>query len=156
MKSKFKSIGHSKSKTPSPSPPTSRSHSKCPNPKQEVVKKPLESTTMISKKSNQSSSIETPEVHSLIHKLQGISISQEESELSQATVSSQFPSSQRLTRAQSEKFGILPFEFPLPNRKRAKKTQSESHYEVLSSSPQTSSFILDFITIRRCHWDFIQ
>ena len=88
MVSEFKLIGHSKSKISLPSPPTSRSHSKSPNPKWEVVKNPLYSTTMISNKWDQSSSIETPEVQSLIHELQGILISQEESELSQASVSS--------------------------------------------------------------------
>ena len=72
MASKFKSIGHSKSKTPSPSPPTYQSHFKSPNPKQRVVKKTLEPTTVISKKLDQSSSIETPKVQSLIHKLKGI------------------------------------------------------------------------------------
>ena len=85
-------------------------------------------------KSDQSSSIETSKVQSLIHKLQGISLSQEESELSQASVSSQFPSSQRLTRSHSEKFGIPPFEFPLPNpQRKTKKTQSGGHSEILSS-----------------------
>lgn len=88
MARKFKSVIHSKSKTPSSTPPTSRSHSKSPNPRREVVKKYLESTTKVQNKSDKYSSIETLEVQSLIHKLQGISISQEESNLSQASVTS--------------------------------------------------------------------
>lgn len=82
MERKYKSESHSKSKNPSPSPPTSRSHSKSPNPRYEVAKKYLQSTSIFPRKIDQPSSIETPEVQSLIHKLQGISLSQEESKLS--------------------------------------------------------------------------
>lgn len=104
MASKSKLTCHSKSKTPSPSPPTSRLYSKSPNSKREVVKTTTELTAKIPKKPNHSCSTEAPEVQSLIHKLQGISISQEESELSQDSVTSQFTPSQQLTRAQREKF----------------------------------------------------
>lgn len=75
---KFKSESHSNSKTPSPSPLTSRLNSKSPNPKREVVKKDLQSISVSRRKPYQPSSVETPEVLSLIHKLQGISLSQEE------------------------------------------------------------------------------
>lgn len=90
MAIKSKSIGHSKSKTPSPSPPTSQKHSKSPNPKREVAKKITEPIAEIPKKPDHSPFTEAPEVHYLIHKLQGISLSQEESELSQDSVTSQF------------------------------------------------------------------
>ena len=94
MESKSKSTGHSKSKTPSPSPPTSRSHAKSLDPKREVAKKTTKPTAEIPKKPDHSSSTEAPEIQSLIHKLQGISLSQEESELSQDSVTSQFTRSQ--------------------------------------------------------------
>lgn len=77
---------------------------------------------------------EAPEVQSLIHKLQGISISQEESELSQRSVTSQYIPSQPLTREKSENIGIPPVELPLPSQKRARKTPSEFDSEILSSS----------------------
>lgn len=82
--------------------------------------------------------IETLEVQYLIHKIEGISLSQEESELSQANISSYFLSSQRLTRLHSEKFGLHPFEFLLsPPRRKTKKFDSETHSEIISPSPQT-------------------
>ena len=81
MASKSKSIGHSKSKTPSPSPPTSPLYSKSPISKREVEKKNKTPTTE-TPKIPYNSSLEPPKVQSLIHKLQGFSISQEESELS--------------------------------------------------------------------------
>ena len=49
-----------------------------------------------------------------------MSLSQEESELSQDSDTSQFTASQRLSRKQSEKLGIPLFEFPLLSRKKAK------------------------------------
>jgi len=112
MESKSKSTGHSKSKNPTPSPRTSRSHSKSAIPKRKVEKKNTEPTSEILNKPKSSSS-KPHEVQSLILKLQGISISQEESELSQGSVTSQYIPSQPLTRAQSEKLGIPPVEFPL-------------------------------------------
>jgi len=114
MVSKSKSIGHSKSKTPSPSPPTSPSHSKSHILKGEVEKK---NTTPTKETLNtpDNSSLEPPEVQSLIHKLQGFLISQEEFELFQGSVTSQYIPSQPLTRAKSEKLGIPPVELPLPS-----------------------------------------
>lgn len=133
MESKSKSESHSKIKTPSPSPPTSWSHSRSPNPKREVVKKSLKSTSLSPKKLDNPSSVETPEVQYLIYKLEGISLSQEVSESSEANISSYFPSSRRLIRIQSEKIGIPPFEFPLPPpRKKTKKSESETCSEILS------------------------
>jgi len=84
MARKFKSEIRSKSETPSPSPLTSWSHSKSPTPRHEVVKKSLEYTIVFPEKSYQHSSTKSPKVHSLIYKWQGISLSQEEYELSQA------------------------------------------------------------------------
>jgi len=139
--SKSKSTGHSNSNTPSPSPPTSRSHSKSPIPKRKVENKNPEPTTEILNKLESSSS-EPPELQSLIHRLQGISISQEESELSQGSVTSQYIPSQLLTRAQNEKLGIPPIEFPLPSCKRVKKTPLESNSKVLSSSSSIPSISL--------------
>jgi len=54
-------------------------------------------------------------------------------------VTSQYIPSQPLTRAQSEKLGIPPTEFPLPSRKRARKTPLESDSETLSSSSSIPS-----------------
>ena len=89
MVSKSKSTGHSKSKTPSPSPPTSPSHSKSPIPRREVK---MNNTTPTAKILNtlDNSSLKPPEVQSLIHKLQGFSISQQESELSHGSVTSKY------------------------------------------------------------------
>lgn len=70
----------------------------------------------------------------MIQKLQGISLSQEEFEICQDSVTSQFTPSQPLTRAQRKKFRIPLFEFPLPSQKKVKETPYESHSEVLSSS----------------------
>lgn len=68
MESKSKSIGHSKSKTTSPSPPTSHSHCKSLNPKLEVAKKNTQPSAEILNKPD-SSSFEPPEVQYLIHEL---------------------------------------------------------------------------------------
>ena len=91
MVRKTKSIAHYKSKTPSPSPPTSRSHSESPIFKQEVEK-----TTPTAENLNtpDNCSLEPHKVQSLIHKLQGFSISQEQSELSQGSVTSHLTPSQ--------------------------------------------------------------
>ena len=103
MARKSKSIAHSESKSPSPSPPTSPSHSKSPIFKREVEKK---TRTAENLNISENSSLEPPEVHSLIHKLQGFSVSQEQTKLFQGSVTSQYIPSQPLTRLQSEKLGI--------------------------------------------------
>jgi len=135
MAIKSTSSRHSKSKNPSPSPSTSRSHSKSSISKPKVEKKNTEHITEIPNKPDHSSS-DPHELQTLIHKLQGISISQEESELSQG-VTSHFTPSQRMTRAQSEKLGIPPVEFPLPSHNKARKTPTESQSKVLSSFSST-------------------
>eukprot|EP00253_Pinus_taeda_P021418 PITA_21418 len=136
MESKSTSSCHSKSKNPSPSPSTSRSHSKSSISELEVEKKNTEHNTEIPNKPDHSSSY-PPELQTLIHKLQGIYISQEESELSQGSVTSHLTPSQRLNRAQSENLGIPPVEFPLTSRKKARKTPAKSQSDVLSSSSFT-------------------
>jgi len=131
MASKSKSKYHSESKFPSTSPPTSPSHLESLNLEREVDKTIATTTNPnISEKST----IEPPEVESLIHKLQGFSISPRKSEISQGSVTSQYNPSHPLTRLQSEKFGIKPTELPLPKRKRARKSPKGSDRETLSSS----------------------
>ena len=76
MVRKSKSICHSKSRTPSPSPLTSPSHSKSLIFKQEVEKENTR-PTIENLNTPDNSSLEPPEVQTLIHKLQGFSISQE-------------------------------------------------------------------------------
>ena len=85
MASKYKSKNHSKSKLPSTSPPTSPSHSESLNLKREVEKI---TTTATNLNISDRSTIEPPEVESLIHKLQGFSISPQKSKLSQDNVTS--------------------------------------------------------------------
>lgn len=68
------------------------------------------------------STIEPPKVESLIHKIQGFSISPQKSEIYQGSVTSQYISSHPLTRLQSENFGIEPTELPLPKTKRERKS----------------------------------
>ena len=82
---------------------------------------------------------ESPEVQSLIHKLQGFSISPQKSEVSQGSVTLQFIPSHPLTRLQSEKLGIEPTELPLPKRKWERKTTEVSDSETFSSSSSISS-----------------
>lgn len=86
---------HSESKSPSTSPPTSPSHFESLISKREVEK-----TTTTAENLNilDKSTLEPPEVLSLIHKLQGFSISPRKYELSQGSVTSQYIPSHPLTR----------------------------------------------------------
>lgn len=128
MASKSKSKYHSESKSPSPSPPTSPSHLESLNPEREVDRTIATATNPnISEKST----IEPPELESLIHKLQRFSISPQKSEKSQGSVTSQYNPSHPLIRLQSEKFGIEPTELPLPTRKRTRKSPKGSDSETL-------------------------
>lgn len=90
MASKFKLTDHYKSKTPSPSPPTSRKSAKSLDPKREVAQDIIQPIAENLIDPEHSSLIEAPEVQYLVHKLQGILISQEEPEISQDSVTSQF------------------------------------------------------------------
>ena len=67
MASKSKSKYHSESKSPSPSPPTSPSHSEILNLESEVTGSIAAATNP---NISEQSTIEPPEVESLIHKLQ--------------------------------------------------------------------------------------
>ena len=119
MASKSLSTGHSESKTPSS---TSSISSEIQNPREEIAKNIHTPTTKISKYSDKKSP-ESPEVQDLIHKLKGFSLSLEESEISEGSVSSKFVPSKPLTRLQSEKLGIPPQEFPLPSKGKTKRIQ---------------------------------
>src|ERR1700690_2690329 len=115
MASKPKSASHSKSNSPSKSPHYSRSHAGSPTRNQEEEES---TTTAQTHHTPEQLCLESPEVQSLIHKLQSFSISPQKSEVSQSSATSQFNLSPPLTRLQSGKLGIEPIEFPLPERKR--------------------------------------
>lgn len=129
MASKSKSKNHSKSKSPSTSPLTSPSHSKYLNPKREVGKT---TTTTTNTNISDKTTIEPLEVESLIHKLQGFSISLQKYKISQGSVTLQYNPSHPLTRLQRENFGIEPTELPIPKRKRVRKSPQGSDSETLS------------------------
>ncbi len=136
MASKPKPTSHSKSNSPSNSPSHSRSHVGSPTRNQEEQES---TTTAHTHHTSEQLSLESPEVQSLIHKLQTFSISPRRSEVSQSSATSQFNLSHPLTRLQSEKLGIKPIEFPLPERKRAKKHTEGSDSGELSSTSSVSS-----------------
>lgn len=136
MASKSKSIDHSQSKSPSTSPRTSSLHSETPVSKQEEE----ESTTIgQSHHTSERLSPESPEVHSLIQKLKGFSISPQKFEVPQGSETWQFNLPHPLTRLQSGKLGIKSTELPLPKRKKAKKNSEGSDSETFSSSSSISS-----------------
>ena len=133
MASKSNSEYHSESKSPSSSPPTSPLHL---NPELEVVRV---STATTHPDISEQSTIELPEVKSLIHKLQRFSISPQRSDKSQGSVTSQYNPAHPLTRIKSEKVGVQPTELPLPTRKRARNSPKESNSETLSSASSIST-----------------
>lgn len=136
MASKPKPTSHSKTISPSNSPSHSRSHVGSPTRNQEEQES---TTTAHTHHPSEQLSLESPEVQSLIHKLQTFSISPQISEVSQSSATSQFHLSHPLTRLQSGKLGIKPIEFPLPERKRTKKHTEESDSGELSSTSSISS-----------------
>ena len=85
MASKPKSAGHSKSNSPSVSPRTSQLHVGSPVSKQEEEES---TTTAQTHHTPEQLSLESPEVQSLIHKLQSFLISPQKSEVSQSSVTS--------------------------------------------------------------------
>ena len=103
MEDKSKSESHSKST--SPSSPSISSTSQIT--REEIEKSIQTLTTKVSKQSNNPTP-ESPKFEALTHKLQGFSLSLEESELSGGSVTSQFFSFKPLSRSQSEKIGISP------------------------------------------------
>ena len=136
MESTSKPIDHSESKSPSTSPRTSRLHYGTPIFKREEEQS---TTTAQSHHTPERLSPESPEVQSLIQKLQGFSISPQKSEVSQGSETSQFNLPHPLTRLQSGKLGIEPTELPLPKRKKAKKNTEGSGSKTFSSSSSISS-----------------
>jgi hypothetical protein len=78
---------HSESKSPSTSPRTSQLHAGTPVFKREEEES---TTTAQTHHTPERLSPESPEVQSLIHKLQGFSISPQKSEVSQGSETSQF------------------------------------------------------------------
>ena len=136
MASRPRTTNHSKSNSPSKTSSPSQSHVGSPAHHQEKEEStPTAHTHHIS----ENLSLESPEVQSLIHKLQSFSISPQKSEVSQSSATSQFNLSHPLTRLQSEKLGIEPTEFPLPKRKKAKKITEGSDSEDLSSISSIST-----------------
>ena len=133
MATKSKSKYHSESKSPSSTPPTSPVWL---NPELEVARV---STAATYSNISDELIIEPPEIQTLIHKLQGFSIFSQRSDKSHCSVTSQYNPAHPLTRLKSEKFGIQPTEFPLPTRKRARKTPQESDSETLSSTSSIST-----------------
>src|ERR1700728_4048915 len=113
MASKPTPRNHSKRNSPSASPRISRSHSES-----RVSRRDEEESTTTAQLHHTSEHLspESPEVQSIIQKLQGFSISPPRSEVSQGSHTSQFHLPPHLTRLQSEKLGIEPPEFPLPKR----------------------------------------
>ena len=136
MASKSKSKYHSESKSPSPSPLTSPLHLESLNLAPEVERT---IATATNPDISEQSTIEPPEVESLIHKLKQFSISPQNSDKSQGSVTSQYNPGHPLTRLKSEKFGVQPTELPLPTRKRARKSPKGSDSETLSSSSSIST-----------------
>ena len=121
---------HSERKKPSSNSSIS---SELPNPREEIEKNIQTPTTRVLKHSDNQPP-ESPEVQDLIHKLKGFSLSADEFEISEGSVTSKFVSSKPLTRLQSEILGIPPKEFPLPSRVKTKRNQSESESDISSSS----------------------
>jgi len=136
MVRKPKSTDHSESKSPSTSPHTSQLHAGFLVSKQEEE----ESTTIAQAHDTlEQLSLESPEVQSLIHKLQSFLISPQKSEVSQSSETSKFNLPHPLTRLQSRKLGIEPTHLPLPKRKRAKKNTEGFYSETFSSTSSISS-----------------
>ena len=139
MVRKSKSTDHSKSKSPSTSPRTYQLHAGFPVSKQEEEKL---TTTAQTHDTSEQLSLESPEVQSLIYKLQSFSISPRKYEVSQSSKTSQFNLPHPLTKLQSGRLGIQLIEPPLPKRKRAKKNTEGSDSETFSSSSSISSSLV--------------
>ena len=103
MVDKSKSESHSKSTSPS-SPSISSTYQIT---REEIDKSIQTPTTKVSDQSDNLNP-ESLEVEALVHKLQAFSLSLEESELFEGSVTLKFFSSRPLTRSQSEKLGISP------------------------------------------------
>jgi len=140
--------GHSKSQSPSKSPPTSRSHSKSPNPRFKFSQTTNKTPSTLPKIVGQTSSkipIEVPKDHTLTQKLEEISISLEKSiqaDILEGSVSSSLQYYCVLTISQSEKLRFKPFKFPLPPhgiKKSILETYSSTSELTSTSPPHTLS-----------------
>ena len=110
-----------KSQNPSTTSMHSRSRSESPDHKYEVVETSPSSPKVVRQPPSPDYTFESPKVHSLIQKLEQISISAEKPkrpEVYEESVTSLLQQIGVLTRLQSERFGITPFEFPIPPRHR--------------------------------------
>ena len=106
MASKSKSTGHSKSNSPlSPSSISSSSQIS-----REEIEKNINTPTTKASYLLDNQPFESPEVQALIQKLQGFSLSLEEYELSEGSVTSQYIPPKPLTRSQSENLGIFHYQ----------------------------------------------
>ena len=115
-KSKPQTRSPHKSRSPQKHPTTSRSNSKSPTQKSEIVETFPSSPEIFRQSSTSELTPESPEVYSLIKKLEGISISAKNlvnPEASEESVTSLFKETGILTRSKSQKLGIPPFEFPI-------------------------------------------
>ena len=136
MASRSNPTNHSKSNSPSKPSSPSQSHAGLPAHDQ---RKEESTTTAHTHNISEQLSLESPEVQSLIQKLQTFSISPQKSEISESSATSQLNLTHPLTRLQSEKLGIEPTEFPLPKRKGPKKNTEGSDSGDFSSTSSISS-----------------
>ena len=116
-KPKDQSINIYKSQNPSTTSTPSRFPSKSPDQKSEVIETSPSSPEVVRKPPSPDYTAESLEVHSLIQKLEQIPISAEKlkrPEVSKESVTSLLHQTGILTRLQSERLGVTPFEFPIP------------------------------------------
>lgn len=113
-KSKYQFKNIHKSQNPSRTSTSSRSRSKSLNQKSEVVETSPLSPEVLRQVPSSDYTPDSPEVHSLIKKLEQISISTEKIKKPEAfeeSVTSLLWDTGVLTRLQSENLGVTPFEF---------------------------------------------
>lgn len=106
---------------PSTTSKPSRYRSKSLDQKFGIVETSPSSPKVVRQPPSPDYTFESPKVHSLIQKLEQISISAEKPkrpEVYEESVTSLLQQIGVLTRLQSERFGITPFEFPIPPRHR--------------------------------------
>ena len=132
----YKSKDHSKiihkSQNPSTISTASRSCSESLDQKSKVVET-YPSSPEVARQPSPDYTPKCPKFHSLIHKLEQISISAEKPErpeVSKESVTSLLQQTSVLTRLQSERLGVTPFEFPIPPR----------HRKVTSSTSESDTF----------------
>lgn len=116
-----------KSQNPSTTSTPSRSCSISSYQKSEVVETSPSSLEVVRQPPSPDYTPETPEVHSLTQKLEQRSISAEKLErlkASEESVTSLLRETGILTRLQSERLGVTPFEFSIPPRCRKVITSS--------------------------------